>query len=926
MRSFRIFLYALLLAGLAGAWVQVAAQRIEWLRPHIKPPTRQQGVYSSFTAADADGNSYVAGTFEDSLITYAGRLYETTAFNNQRDGFMVKYDAAGRGKWLRQIGGPLSERIHSIDVDAAGNVYVFGENSVGTRFDATTVLSYTGFFLAKYDPSGQFQWVQPVEHGDNLTGSMEYHSIEVDAVGNCYLQLRGPGLGFPQLDSINGVAVPQPGTINTGIVKFSPTGQAQWVVTLTEEAPNRPAGRDFSFVRLAVDASGECYLAGTLTDTVYFNSTAGRVVMGLPDPTTGRNYTRGFLVKISPAGTVLRRSEEPNAAPLSRYLSSVALDKHGNCYLGGFMSSATSPSGMFLTKLNAAGTTIWHRTHQYPELPAWQIGDLSITSEGRPVVSYMTYDSLNNDLLAVATFDTVGLTFSNTYLPGANHSSVERSQPISTDAAGNFFVITENWTNQAQAVGPAYIYGPGSTLVKLNPNVAQLTGRVYLDANANGQRGAGELPFPRPVIVSETQRPYAATSSPATGRFTIFADTGAYRINLPQAPAYYTVGQGAAGYTGHLRTYGQTDTARVFGLAPVANRPDVRVTLTPYGGARRGFANRYRARVENIGTTTVGGQLTVTFDPVLAYVGAIPAPTQQSGTSATWNFGSLAPFATRDFDVSATPPLNVALGTVVNSRATVAVAGDLDATSDVDSVRQTVVGSWDPNDLTVNYTSLTPAQIAANTPLDYIVRFQYLGNDTAFTVVIHDTLAAHLLRLGTLQLISSSHNCWWNLLGNNSLVVRFDNINLPARSTSALGSMGFVRFRVRPRATLTPGMHIPNTAHIVFDYNAPLATNPVTTLVQMPNGLVAAEPAAVWHLYPNPATTRATLTPEMPTASTVTVTVLDALGRAARTETVAASAGPWQHDVVTAGLAPGLYAVRLTLPGGASTSRRLVVR
>ena len=168
------------------------------------------------------------------------------------------------------------------------------------------------------------------------------------------------------------------------------------------------------------------------------------------------------------------------------------------------------------------------------------------------------------------------------------------------------------------------------------------------------------------------------------------------------------------------------------------------------------------------------------------------------------------------------------------------------------------------------------------------------------------------------------------MAGPGLLTFSFPGIKLPHRAMDAVRSQGFVRFRITPRVTLAPGTLIPNRAHIVFDFNAAITTNDATTLVQRLTGLPAEETrgANTLRLYPNPAdrTDRVTLSAEVPAAGSVQVLIADALGRAVRHETLTAPAGAWQHPVSVAGLAPGLYAVRLTLPGGGAVSRRLVVR
>lgn len=75
-------------------------------------------------------------------------------------------------------------------------------------------------------------------------------------------------------------------------------------------------------------------------------------------------------------------------------------------------------------------------------------------------------------------------------------------------------------------------------------------------------------------------------------------------------------------------------------------------------------------------------------------------------------------------------------------------------------------------------------------------------------------------------------------------------------------------------------------------------------------------------VFPNPAHNRATIQlPAIPGTTTATLTVLDALGRPVRTQTAATNA---KATLDLTGLAPGLYAVRVTA-GGSTAMRRLVV-
>ncbi|MDO7873365.1 T9SS type A sorting domain-containing protein [Hymenobacter sp. ASUV-10] len=92
--------------------------------------------------------------------------------------------------------------------------------------------------------------------------------------------------------------------------------------------------------------------------------------------------------------------------------------------------------------------------------------------------------------------------------------------------------------------------------------------------------------------------------------------------------------------------------------------------------------------------------------------------------------------------------------------------------------------------------------------------------------------------------------------------------------------------------------------------------------------LATAAPAAPAHLglLPNPAHGRATvLLPATPGSDfPATITLLDALGRMVRAETVALGAGATRHALDLAGLTPGLYLVRLTANGTTATQRLVV--
>lgn len=135
------------------------------------------------------------------------------------------------------------------------------------------------------------------------------------------------------------------------------------------------------------------------------------------------------------------------------------------------------------------------------------------------------------------------------------------------------------------------------------------------------------------------------------------------------------------------------------------------------------------------------------------------------------------------------------------------------------------IGAYDPNDkqgfpLGVGEERWVPT----GQPIDYLIRFQNTGTDTAFTVLVRDTLS-ELLDFATLTMGAGSHTFDYRIVQPNVLEFLFANIMLPDSNVNEPESHGFVRFSVAPRAGLPNGKVITNSAAIYFDFNEPIITN-----------------------------------------------------------------------------------------------------
>ncbi|QHT66761.1 6-bladed beta-propeller [Rhodocytophaga rosea] len=140
-----------------------------------------------------------------------------------------------------------------------------------------------------------------------------------------------------------------------------------------------------------------------------------------------------------------------------------------------------------------------------------------------------------------------------------------------------------------------------------------------------------------------------------------------------------------------------------------------------------------------------------------------------------------------------------------------------------------IIDSYDPNDKLVLPQGVTENHYTpTNTALDYTIRFQNTGTDYAYKVVVVDTLSEHL-DMSTFQIGTASHAYKLNITGKGRPILTwtFDNINLPDSTRDQLGSNGFIKFSIKPLATIAEKTVIENFADIFFDFNEPVRTNTV---------------------------------------------------------------------------------------------------
>ncbi|HEY0047270.1 MAG TPA: T9SS type A sorting domain-containing protein, partial [Flavobacterium sp.] len=383
-----------------------------------------------------------------------------------------------------------------------------------------------------------------------------------------------------------------------------------------------------------------------------------------------------------------------------------------------------------------------------------------------------------------------------------------------------------------------------------------IKGGVRLDIEGNGCE-AGDTLLPN-ILVSTTNG--STTQATLTfqnefaGQYRLYTNPGEYETSvIAELPAYFmlTPLSHATTFTG----VGNIDTAD-FCIEPIGQYNDLIVALYPLDDARPGFDASYQLVYRNIGTTTLTGQVALQYDNTkMQFLNAATTPTSQTINTLYFGFADFAPFESRtviiNFNVLAPPTTNIGDNLSFNTTIESAVA---DYTPDDNTLilNQTVIGSYDPNDI----TCLEGSQVLiadADKYLHYVIRFQNTGTASAINVKVQHQLDQKL-DWTTFQLMGMSHNGRTTITDGSMVEFMFNNIHLPDSTSNEAGSHGYITFAIKPKNnTLSVGDVVNATAGIYFDFNPPVITNTAATEYVEFLGIDSFNTDTIV-IYPNPAT------------------------------------------------------------------------
>lgn len=359
-------------------------------------------------------------------------------------------------------------------------------------------------------------------------------------------------------------------------------------------------------------------------------------------------------------------------------------------------------------------------------------------------------------------------------------------------------------------------------------NAFRLRGSVFLDLDLDGTRDTTDIKAPYRLVRTDASEVLVWTNS--AGDYDQPADTGTWKVwHAP--PTIYQVTNDPDTLQATLTALQPIAQGLDIGLAPAIADTLPFITATWSGALRCDDQVTLWLTLRNNGTFIPEGvqvDLVVTQDMTID--GAFPVPDSIAGGHLYWHIDSLGWF--QEFQASVVftvGPVGSLAGcgyTVTATNQPVIFAQPLLPT--------TVSCAYDPNDKLVTPQGFGAAGVVPIDQewLEYTVRFQNTGTDTAFTVQLLDTLDADLDPL-TLEVLAASHALTQVQVGaQRAALFRFARILLPDSNVNEPMSHGFVKYRVKPLAGSPHLTTITNSAAIHFDLNPPVITNTVlNTLV-----------------------------------------------------------------------------------------------
>lgn len=479
------------------------------------------------------------------------------------------------------------------------------------------------------------------------------------------------------------------------------------------------------------------------------------------------------------------------------------------------------------------------------------------------------------------------------------------------------YTVTVTDDNGCQAIRHQFVYSSQNCYTRIS-------GKVYFDSDSDCSYTAADLGVSGVVV--KVDPGYYAYTQP-NGNWSATVRQGSYNVSVPN-----TGNAANLLNTCSIDTlqFNAVDTNAIVAIdfpKTAIFTDDISIWLY-CGVARPGFNQNNSVTIKNNGFVTADFSGTLILDnvftaaPLMYNLGGIVVDSITfNPTTVHFSYSGLGAQQQLTFSYyNAVPTLpTVSIGQALTQSATVSLLNNTDQNliNNTSWCSTVVTGSYDPNDKQVfnaNNESIDGPATVEDTLLRYLIRFQNTGTDTAFTVVIRDTLDEHL-NVSSFRFIAASHNVEIEFYEERIVHFVFNNILLPDSNVNEPASHGFVEFDIEV-LNKTQLDEVSNQAAIYFDFNPPIYTNTVVTARMVG---IAETVTVPMHVFPNP--TSGLLSVNIGGLPIESVELYDLMGKKVLTKI---DKGTLQAEVDASVLEGGIYIVRV-MSGGSSYQERVVI-
>ncbi len=303
---------------------------------------------ASETATDAVGNIFLAGTFAGTVDFSLGQGTALLTSAGVEDIFLAKYSPSGDLQWAKRWGGPDSDLVNELVIDAAGNVFVSGTFHDTIDFDPgngeslRTSRGEEDGYLIKFDSAGELVFANTWGSSSSELNWAGKGGMDVDAAGNAYLWVNfsealdlDPSSAEVWADDIDNQGI--------ALAKYNSAGALIDLTVFRGDQGFAGAGQ------MVVAPHGDIWLSGSFSQTFDLDPGPGEFLRT-------SDFGERFFVRLDAEGNF--QAAATSGAAVFDKLNDLSSDAFGNLYaVGDFRGTIDFDFGAGTVTRTSAGQT-----------------------------------------------------------------------------------------------------------------------------------------------------------------------------------------------------------------------------------------------------------------------------------------------------------------------------------------------------------------------------------------------------------------------------------------------------------------------------------------------------------------------------------------------------------------------------------------